>query len=136
MTTANTLLQAFEKIQAHALTAGAKDAPTLATESTMAFPFSVVYPGSGTIGSESAGQERDLHNITLDVHVNRVDLPTDIGTAMEFFEEFKALMVADTMLGNTVSTIIYPMQYQFGNMEYAGTKTIGFRFSIVVKQRT
>jgi hypothetical protein len=136
MTTAHTLKEAFIKLQEHARASGALDAPTLATEGALAFPFSVVYPGSGNIWSESAGMEKDLHEIILDLHINKVDLPTDIDAALTFFETFKARIVEDSMLGNTVDTIVYPVDYQFGGMKYAGTETIGYRFRVNVKQKT
>lgn len=136
MTTAHTLKEVFVVLQQHAKTAGATDNPTLPTEGALSFPFSVVYPGTGTIISESDGIEKDLHQIILDVHINRVDLPTDIDSALTFFETFKALLVADTMLGMKADTIVYPVDYEFGGMKYSETDTIGYRFRITVKQKT
>ena len=114
-----TLAAAIAALQAHALTAGASEAPDLPTETNITWPFSVCYPGSGKIIGESAGMEKDL--ITA------------------FLEAFKPLLIADPTLGGTVQTIVMdnaqPIRFEFGRMSYAGVETLGFRFSIILKQK-
>ncbi|MGW8177399.1 MAG: hypothetical protein ACWGQW_01165 [bacterium] len=135
-----TLRTAIQALQDHAITAGAKDAPDDATESALAFPFSICYPASGRIVARPGASEKGLHTIILDLHVNRVDLPTDIQLALTWFEAFKALLIADPTLNGTVNVIEMneetPISYAFGQMNYAGTTTVGWRFNITVKQFT
>ena len=134
-----TLRAAIEKLQTHAKTAGANDAPVDPTETAVAWPFSVCYPASGKIIAETAGAEKDLHTLFLDLHVNRQDLPTDVYTVLSFLESFKPLLIADPTLGDTVDTIQMgddvPISYEFGEMSYGSTKTVGLRFTIIVKQK-
>jgi len=135
-----TLREAISAIQAHAITAGAQEAPTDPTESNVKFPFSVCYPSTGTIGGEAQAQRRDLVNLFLDYHVARQLLPQDVQTALTFYEAFPDLLINDPTLGGNVSALNMGrdngISFQFGQMEYAGIDTIGFRFTIPVKVRS
>lgn len=135
-----TLRTVISAIQAHALTAGAKEAPTDPTEAANVFPFSVCYPETGSIGAEAQGQRRDLTTLVLDLHVARALLPDDIQGALPFYESFPDLLINDPTLGGTVSTINMSadsrITWEFGEMTYAGQPTLGWRFHIPVKLRS
>jgi len=135
-----TVREIIAKIQAHAITAGANEAPTDPPESNAGFPFSVCYIASGTIGAEAQGQRRDLLSLNLDYHLARQNLPTAIEQSLAFYESFPDLLINDPMLGGTASALNMGREgnigVQYGGMEYAGVKTIGFRFSIPVKIRS
>jgi hypothetical protein len=132
-----TLRDAITRIQTHAATAGAYEAPVDPPEGNAGFPFSVCYPGSGTIRTETQGARRELSSLVLDYHLNRQNLPTEVQTAEAFLEAFPDLLIDDPTLNGSVETIRFDegIAYQFGQMEYAGVETIGFRFSIPVKLR-
>ena len=134
------LRDAIIALQAHAATAGANEYPDDPVEANVAWPFSVCYPATGRITAESSGIDKALHTLWMDVHVNRQDLPTDVQTMLSFMEAFLPLLVDDPTLGGAVQTILMgeeaPITYQFGEMEYAGVKTVGFRFTITVKIRS
>lgn len=123
------------KIQAHALTAGAKEAPTDPVESNVRFPFSACYPGTGRIMAGASETRKDIDSFVLALHVNRAHLPIDVKTAETFYDAFGALLVADPTLGGTVNTILLDegIGWEFGNMKWGGLETVGFKFTIPVK---
>lgn len=133
------LRNAIVRIQTHALSAGAREAPTDPTESNIAFPFAVCYPSRMRVQGESGGGERDLVTVHLDLHVNRQDLPTDVQQVLNFYEAFKPLLIADPTLSGTVDTILMdssnPIDVTFGEMMYGTVKTVGLRWAITFKQR-
>jgi hypothetical protein len=135
-----TLKPAIAELQKHAKNAGAKEAPTLPPETNVSFPFSVCYPAIGNFAGQSGGWEKDLTTVYLDVHFNRVDLPTDVDAVIMFLDDFKPLLIADPTLGGTVDTLqmsdTNPIPWEFGQMKYAGQETLGLRFRITFKQKT
>lgn len=135
-----TLLPVIEKLQAHSRTAGATEAPTLPFETNAVFPFSICYPANGTFAGQSGGWEKDLTTVYLDVHFNRINLPTDVEAVIGYLDDFKPLLIADPTLGGTVSTLqmsdTQPIPWEFGQMKYADQDTIGLRFRITFKQQT
>ena len=133
-----TLRTAIIAIQAHAITAGAKEAPSDPPENNAGFPFSLCYPSDGTIMVESYGSRRDVLNLFLDYHVARQNLALNVQKALDFYERFPTLLINDLTLGGTVDTIVFEegkLKWVFGGMEYGGLATIGYRFTIPVKMR-
>lgn len=126
---------AIARVQVHALAAGAKEAPTHPTETNVQWPFSVCYPGNGSIVQGPGGGRKDLAVIFLDVHFNRVNLPLDVQAAETFYDAFGALLIADPKLNGTVATIRFDegIEWEFGEMKWAKQETLGFRFKIPVK---
>jgi len=132
-----TVRQAIAVLQTHAITAGAREAPTDPPEGNAGFPFSICYPDNGTIFGESSGARRDIINLVLDYHLSRQNLPLNVQAALSFLETFPSLLVGDPTLGATVDTIILDtgISFNFGKMEYGSLQTIGFRFTIPIKIR-
>jgi len=134
-----TLRQAITVIQTHAISAGAREAPTDPPEGNAGFPFSVCYPNSGVTHGESSLARRDLVELYLDVHLSRQNLPLNVQAALSFWEAFPDYLIEDPTLGGTVDTINLGkdggIRFIFGNMTYASVETIGFRFTIPVKLR-
>lgn len=135
-----TVRDAIVRLQIHAKSAGALEAPTDPTESVIAFPFSACYLSRARIMGESAGAERDLVTVNLDLHINRIDLPTDVQKALSFYEAFKALLIADPTLSGTVDVVLMdesnPIDVTFGEMNWGAVKTVGLRWAITFKQRS
>lgn len=123
------------KLQAHAKTAGAKEAPTDPDETAFQFPFTACYPGSASIEQGPGGGRKDIVNFELSFHVNRVNLPIDIQQVESFYDAFPTLLVNDPTLGGTVNTIVFDegIKMEFGKMKWADTETIGMKFTIPVK---
>lgn len=134
------LADIFAAIQAHAITAGSNEAPTHPTESHFGTPFSIVYPDEGVIIGESGLGMRNVETLIFDYHVARQLLPSDVLVATTFFEAFNALIIADPTLGGTVDTMLTDesgkFKWKFGVLEYAGKKTIGYRYWFPIKRRS
>ena len=126
------------KLQAHAVTAGAKEAPTDATETNVRWPFSVCYPGKAKCTQGAGGSRKDIVRYELALHVNRVHLPIDIKTVAAFYDAFITLLIADPKLGGTVNTILLDegIDMEFGKMEWAGIETLGMKFTIPCKMES
>ncbi len=112
---------------------GIRAAPDYAPEQMNAFPFSVVYPGSGEFTSDVPGGMKGLHSITIELHVARKDLPRDIAKAMPFVQSIpNALLKAvatqgGDRFGGTIDTF-GRITYEFGPLDWGATQTIGWRF--------
>ncbi len=52
---------------------------------------------------------------------------------MVYAESIPNAIMADPTLGGTVDTVVDPITYTFGAMEWAGLETIGYSYEIVVK---
>ena len=130
-----TLQQAIAAIQAKALALeGMREAPDYAPEQLNVFPFAVTYAGSGR-WEQMAGWKRGLHTVVTEIHIARKDLPRDISTAMPYCETFPNSLLADPTLGGVIDAI-NDVSYVFGPLDWGQTKTIGFRFSITLKQQS
>lgn len=139
------LKNVFQALQVHAVAAngtagGGLSAPQFPPEGIAEFPFTAVYPRTGTILGEASEARRDLVDIYFEYHLARQNLPVDVETALNFFENFPNRLIADPTLGGTVSTIVMDrdtggIRWEFGEMSYMSLKTIGYRFTITVKLR-
>lgn len=128
-----TLETSIREIQAVARSLpGVIQAQDLPTDSAIQFPFAVTYPREGTIERVS-DFSRSLHTVYAEIHCGRTLLPDSIRLALPLVELFPAGIWADPTLNGSVSTVT-SIRYTFGNMEWGGTKTIGYRFEITFKQ--
>lgn len=108
---------------------GIRAAPEYVPEEINVFPFLVCYAGNGSYDFAPAGVMKGLHNIILELHVARKDLPRDVEKAMKYADNIPLAIMDDPTLGGTVSTIGV-ITYTFGMLGYGTTETIGFRFMI------
>lgn len=114
---------------------GIKSAPQVATDSALLFPFLVVFPGRGRLAQSPAEIYTGVHTIIVEVHVARVDLARAIKAVVPYgdtvpVEIFRGLN-ADHF-NSTVSTI-QEIRYNFGPLDWGGTKTIGYQFEVDAK---
>jgi len=124
------LQDAIAKVQELAgAVSGIRAAPEYLPESINIFPFLVCYAGSGSFEIAPAGVMKGLHNIILELHVARQDLPRDTKNVMQYSDSIPQAIMADPTLGGTVSTI-GSISYTFGGMQYGTQQTLGFRFTI------
>lgn len=123
-----TLQQVISGIQdiADAVT-GVRVAPDYAPDSLSVFPASVAYPESGTLTSESDGWYIGLHNIVLELHISRTDLPKVLEKIIPLGEDVYEALLADPTLGNMASTY-GQISYAFGPLRYGDLDTFGWRF--------
>ena len=112
---------------------GIRTAPAYPPDSASAFPFCVTFPETGIIEIGPPEVLTALHNITIEIHVGRKDLPKDIEAVIGFAETIPNLLVKklkdDSYWNNTITTFTN-ITYTFGPLEWGGIGTIGFRFSV------
>ena len=112
---------------------GIREGPTYPGDKLPPLPSSFCFASSGEWKQQPAGYRTGLHTITLQIHWDRKDLARDVTKAMGFCETIPNAIMADPTLGSTVSTVVDPITYTFGMMEWAGMQTIGWSFNITVK---
>lgn len=108
---------------------GIKSAPSSPPETLNIFPIAIVVPSAGTWEFGPVGEKKGLHNIVVMVHVARKDLPKDVASSRGFGDTIADALMSDPTLGGTVSTF-ERISYEFGDMEWGGVLTLGWRFVI------
>lgn len=130
-----TVLGAVQAIQDVAITVtGIKQAPDYPPEQINEFPFALCYPGSGSFGDGPAGSRLGLHTIILEIHTARGQLPYAVAAVIGYGDAVTAALLSDRTLARAVDCINGPITYTFGPLGWGGQDTIGWRFSIPVKQ--
>jgi hypothetical protein len=128
--TVYTLQDAIEQVQiiAAAVT-GVVAAPKLPPEQINQFPFAVAFPGDGEMNIEMGSLMDGVHNIVLEIHVARKDLPRDVDKAGVFIDSIpKALWSKPTLNGRI--RWFTKISYKFGPLGWGGVDTLGIRFTI------
>ena len=109
---------------------GIKQAPDYPPEKLVAYPFIAVFSWGGNWEWGAMGSlRRGLHNIAVEVHINRKILPLDVEKAMIYSDSIPNAIFSDPTLGGTCSTF-EGITYEFGDMGWANVDTLGFRFII------
>ena len=103
--------------------------PDAPPESNDQFPFCVVYPSSGEIQKNSAGWSTDLHNVTVELHVSRKDLPRDFVALVDVFDRIPNQLDVGLEAGrfSTIKTWT-TISYTFGPLDWGGLDTLGVTF--------
>ena len=130
---------AIERLQvlADALT-GISQADVYPPEQLNVFPFVVVYPSAGRWVGGPAGMMKGIHDLVVEIHVQRTDLPRNVQAAMPAGEALAAAILSDPTLGGTVDTVLADngLAYTFGALAWGGQATIGWRITVPVKIQT
>ena len=112
---------------------GVKQAPDYPPEKASAFPFVAVMPWSGELEfgavSDTGGIKRGLHDIAVEVHINRKMLPLDVQKAMLYSDSVPNALMANKTLSGTCSCF-ERITYEMGDMGWGNIQTLGFRFII------
>ncbi len=133
------LAGAIEAIQsALATVPGIRSAPPWPTEGGgVQYPFAATYPQSGTVTSGPLPLLRAVHNLVVDVHINRVDMGRDVQTLTALIEPVSAALLADPLLGGTVTHALSgaanPLTYEVLAGTWGGAETLIARFVLQVK---
>lgn len=109
-----------------------KDAPVLIPEGEPSFPFAISYPRTGTLDLE-AGQKKGLHTIFTEIHMSRGLLGTAVEQVLNIMVNFESALLGNVTLSGAVDTIVFPIKYTFGRLEWGNTATVGIRYEITVK---
>lgn len=110
---------------------GVKNAPNEPPENTENFPFVAVFPGTGLIRAEGHGDKTGLHNIDIELHVKRKDLPIDIRIATPFINSIANQILSDRQNGNYSHINTFgDITYEFSPLMWGATKTLGYRITV------
>lgn len=119
---------------------GIKQAPNKPPDSMSEFPYAIAWPLQGrVVGDGAPNTYRNIATIRLEVHVGRNDLPVSVDSVYPFLERAldKILYSSNVTLNGNVDTLIYdennPIQWEFGDLEWLGTPTIGWRINLPMK---
>lgn len=109
-----------------------REVPDAPPESNDRFPFAVVYPAAGEFQKLSAGFMVNLHDINIELHVERKDLPRDFNRIVDIFDRIPNQLEEGLEAGRfsaitTWGTIIY---IGTDPMSYAGVDTLGVIFTM------
>ena len=133
----STVQDAIAAIQDIALTlTGIRAAPDYAPDKLPPLPAVITYPARGNFeGLGGAGYSHDEHTIYSEFHIARKDLARDLATLIPFIDTFRNAIVAVPLLSNTVTSILFPVEYEILEREIGiGNKTLALRFIIRIKQ--
>lgn len=126
-----TLQDAIVQIQALVSgISGIRGAPDEPPDQISHYPFAVCFPESGVYeAGVPAGCMQGLHDIVVELHVARKDLPRDYRKAIAYAKSIPnaILNALGTVNLDTVSTVGF-IRYEFGVLNWGETPTMGFRF--------
>ena len=117
---------------------GIRSAPEVPPESTDLYPFVVTYPGGGDYHQGPAQVMTGMHNITVELHVERKDLPRNYSTVLDLIDviPYELMKLLNAGGFSTLSTF-GNIEYSFGAMSWNEVETIGVRYTITdVKVQT
>lgn len=104
--------------------------PEAPPENNDVFPFVVGYPSSG-IYTGRPNVMKGLHNVAIELHVARKDLPRDYNKVMEIIDEIPyQLQKLQVDSGFTTVATFGEIEYSFGVLEWAGIETLGVTYII------
>jgi len=125
---------ATTQLQAYALSVnGINSAPDDPQESMNFLPFAVSYPATGTIERQDGSFSKNISVIFTEIHVSRTLLPKAVELTKTFLDAYGQLLIDNPTIGDTVSTIVYPVRWTFGNLPWGDDTNLGIRFEIDVK---
>lgn len=107
-------------------------------ESNNQFPFAVVYPLRGNYTGGPPGLMRGLHNIVVELHVARQDLPRDYSQVMDIIDQIPEQLLS-AMKNARYSNLdtFETITYEFGALNWDGTDTLGVTYTMTnVKVQT
>jgi len=109
-----------------------------AKESATLGVFAVSYPEEGEVDAAQLPETKSIHTIITEIHFKTVALELTLADAIPMIEEFAIAALADPTLGGTCDTIVGPIHYRFGYLNWGGKKEshVGPQFRIKVKIRT
>ena len=110
---------------------GLRRVPDAPPETIDQFPFAVVYPSNGTYNTHTPEDMIGLHNINVEVHVSRKDLPRDFTSLLDLQDDIPSSLLSGLKDGDySQLTTFGEISYTFGPLEWAGVPTLGVTYTI------
>jgi hypothetical protein len=99
-------------------------------ENNDAFPFVVGYPSNG-VYTGRPNVMKGLHNVAIELHVARKDLPRDYNKVMGIIDEIPyQLQKLQVDSGFTTIATFGEIEYTFGVLEWGNLETLGVTYII------
>jgi hypothetical protein len=128
--TAYTLQDAITQVQTIVSgVSGIRAAPNYPPENINDFPFAVAFPGDGEFDIEMGNLSDGIHNIVVELHVARKDLPRDVATAGAYIDSISLALWSKPTLSGRIRWF-KKISYKFGPLGWGGADTLGIRFTI------
>jgi len=108
---------------------GINHAPDYPPESPNVFPFLVCYAGGGDYSYNSPGEMVGMHNIIVELHINRKELPLDVEKLMAFSNSIPEAIMSSYTLNGTCDTL-GSVGYRISDVKWANIDTIALIFEI------
>jgi len=108
-----------------------RSAPEDPPDKPALFPFVVTYPESGTYRQGPARVMTGLHNILIELHVARKDLPRDYATIMNLIDviPYELNLLLNDGGFSTIQTWDN-IEYVLGTLMWNGVETLGVRYTM------
>ena len=114
---------------------GIRRVPEEPPENNNAFPFAVVYPTTGVYRFGPPPLMRALHNINIELHIARKDLPRDYVDVMALIDEipkeiWNKLRTGDFSNLSTIGGSEDGIDYVFGPLSWGTVDTLGVTYTL------
>ena len=97
------------------------------------FPFVIGYPFEGELQPMSSGWNKGLHTMVAEVHQSSKVVPDALVAVEVWPERVLEALVADTTLAALNTSVVWPLVYKAGPLEYGKSVHYGVRFEITLK---
>lgn len=110
---------------------GLRRIPDAPPESNDQFPFAVVYPVSGSYSGHTPEDMVGLHDINIELHVTRKDLPRDFANLIDLQDDIPSALLVGIKDSDYSNLITFgDITYIFGALEWAGVQTLGVTYTV------
>ena len=133
-----TILSAIQRLQTLALACSSSDvtirrAPDYPVEDASILPMSIAHMTSGTGNANNATTLQFMPVVNVDFHFNRAFLKEAYADIDEIALTFSQRLAGDPNLNGTVDTVVFPVSFEVGVVEYDAITTLMLRFSVPLK---
>lgn len=133
-----TVLSAIQRLQALAMACSSSDVtirrtPDYPVEDAGVLPMSIAHLASGTGNANNATTLQFMPIVNVDFHFPRSFLKESYADIDEVALTFSQRLAGDPNLNGTVDTIIFPISFEVGVVDYDAVQTLMLRFSVLLK---
>jgi len=102
-------------------------------EALAEFPCGMAFANYGSLAVQSDGLGKGLHTVSVVIYQSRAILPEAIDAAKVWPYRIFAALAGHLRLNSTVDTIVWPMAYKFGPLQYGSEVHYGVTCDITLK---
>lgn len=110
--------------------------PNSLTPTLVQMPFVIAYPDTGELDMLATGS-KNVHSINWEVHVSPNLLPEALSKAMDLLHLMDISLKQNPKLGGGgIQTVVFPLTYYFGRLDWGGSQARHIGARIVVRVKT